>query len=37
VAWGYGRKTVRHAQGERARDEDGDGFCEARVHTVEGF
>jgi transposase len=36
-AWGYGHKTVRHASGEYARDEDGDGFCEVHVNTIEGF
>jgi transposase len=36
-AWGYGHKTVRHARGEYARDEDGDGFREAHVNTAEGF
>ena len=35
--WGYGHKTVNHSQGEYARDEDGDGFCEVHVNTVEGF
>ena len=34
--WGYGRKTVCHARGEYARDEDGDGFCEVHVNTMEG-
>ena len=27
---------VRHAHGEYARDEDGDGFCEVHVNTMEG-
>ena len=36
-AWGYRHKTVCHAQGEYARDEDGDGFCEVHVNTIEGF
>ena len=36
-AWGYGHKTVCHARGEYARDEDGDGFCEIHVNTIEGF
>ena len=36
-AWGYGHKTVCHASGEYARDEDGDGFCEVHVNTIEGF
>jgi transposase len=35
--WGYGHKTVCHAQGEYARDEDGDGFHEVHVNTMEGF
>ncbi len=26
-----------HARGEYARDEDGDGFCEVHVNTMEGF
>src|SRR3954447_9135329 len=34
--WGYGHKTVCHARGEYARDEDGDGFCEVHVNTLEG-
>ena len=37
VAWGYQHKTVCHAQGEYARDEDGDGFPEVHVNTMEGF
>ena len=36
-AWGYGRKTVCHAQGEYARDEDADGLCEVHVNAIEGF
>jgi len=36
-AWGYGHKTVCQAHGEYARDEDGDGFCEVHVNTIEGF
>ncbi len=36
-AWGYGHKTVCHARGEYARDEEGDGFCEVHVNTIEGF
>src|SRR3712207_5634948 len=35
-AWGYQHKTVRHARGEYARDEDNDGFCEVHVNTMEG-
>jgi transposase len=34
--WGYGHKTVCHARGEYARDDDGDGFCEVHVNTMEG-
>src|SRR3954462_13734776 len=33
---GYQHKTVCHARGEYARDEDGDGFCEVHVNTIEG-
>jgi transposase len=36
-AWGYDQKRVNHGRGEYARDEDGDGFCEVHVHTMEGF
>ena len=36
-AWGYEHKTVCHASGEYAHDEDGDGFCEVHVNTIEGF
>jgi transposase-like protein len=32
---GYGHKTVCHGRGEYARDEDGDGFCEVHVNTLE--
>src|SRR4051812_38925953 len=35
--WGYWHKTVCHGRGEYARDEDGDGFCEVHVNTIEGF
>jgi transposase-like protein len=35
-AWGYQHKTVCHGRGEYARDEDGDGFCEVHVNTMEG-
>jgi transposase-like protein len=34
--WGYGHKTVCHARGEYARDDDGDGFREVHVNTMEG-
>jgi transposase len=35
--WGYTHQTVCHAAGEYARDDDGDGFCEVHVNTLEGF
>ena len=35
--WGYSHKTVNHSQGEYARDEDGDGFHEVHINTLEGF
>ena len=35
--WGFGHKTVHHGRGEYARDEDGDGFCEVHVNTLEGI
>jgi len=35
--WGYEHKTVCHGAGEYARDQDGDGFCEVHVNTMEGF
>ncbi len=34
--WGYTHHTVCHAAGEFARDDDGDGFCEVHVNTMEG-
>lgn len=37
TAWGYRHKTVNHGAGEYARDEDGDGFHEVHVNTMEGF
>ena len=37
VEWGYEHKTVCHRHGEYARDEDGDGFHEVHVNTMEGF
>lgn len=36
-SWGYRHKTVCHGTGEYARDEDGDGFYEVHVNTMEGF
>lgn len=35
--WGYSHQTVNHSQGEYARDEDGDGFHEIHINTLEGF
>jgi transposase-like protein len=35
--WGYEHKSVNHGKGEYARDEDGDGFFEVHVNTIEGF
>ena len=35
-AWGYPHRTVCHGRGEYARDDDGDGFCEVHVNTMEG-
>ncbi len=34
--WGFAHETVCHAAGESARDDDGDGFCEVHVDTMEG-
>ena len=34
--WGYVHRTVCYAAGEFARDDDGDGFCEVHVNTLEG-
>jgi transposase len=36
-SWGYDHTRVNHGRGEFARDEDGDGFCEVHVNTMEGF
>jgi transposase len=36
VTWGYEHQTVCHSKGEYARDEDGDGFHEIHVNTMEG-
>ena len=35
--WGDDHHTVCHAEGEYARDDDGDGFHEVHVNTMEGF
>lgn len=37
VEWGHGHETVCHAAGGFARDDDGDGFCEVHVSTMEGL
>jgi len=37
IEWGYDHETVCHAEGEYARDDDGDGSCEVHVNTLEGF
>src|SRR5271157_3145720 len=37
ITLGYPHHTVCHSAGEFARDEDGDGFCEIHVNTIEGF
>jgi transposase len=34
--WVFLHKSVNHGKGEFARDEDGDGFCEVHVNTIEG-
>ena len=35
-SWGFQHKSVCHSVGEYARDEDGDGFHEVHVNTMEG-
>lgn len=35
-AWGYDHHSVCHSRGESARDDDGDGFHEVHVNTMEG-
>ncbi len=35
--WGYGHQAVNHSAGEYARDEDGDGFHEVHVNSIEGL
>jgi len=35
--WGYEPESVCHGRGEYARDDDGDGFHEVHVNTMEGF
>jgi len=34
--WGYTHTTANHGKKEYARDEDGDGFYEVNVNTMEG-
>lgn len=34
---GYQHKSVCHVKAEYARNEDGDGFHEVHVNTIEGF
>jgi transposase len=36
-AWGFDHHVVCHGRGEYARDDDGDGFHEIHVNTMEGF
>ena len=35
--WGFEHHTVNHSKKEYARDDDGNGFCEVHVNTMEGF
>lgn len=35
--WGYTHQRVCHGTGAYARDDDGEGFHEVHVHTMEGF
>ena len=35
--WGFEHHKVNHGNKEYARDDDGDGFCEVHVNTMEGF
>lgn len=35
--WGYVQQSICHISGEYAHDEDGDGFHEVHVNTMEGF
>ena len=35
--WGYEHKTINLSQQEYAWDEDGDGFYEVHVNSMEGF
>jgi len=35
--WGYDHESICHSADEYARDDDGDGFCEVHINTMEGF
>src|SRR5262245_23257347 len=35
--WGYAHESVCHSRGAYARDDDGDGFHDVHVNTMEGF
>jgi hypothetical protein len=35
-AWGYDHHSVCHGRGEYAREDDGDGYHEVHVNTMEG-
>lgn len=35
--WGFEHHSVNHGRKEYARDDDGGGFCEVHVNTMEGF
>lgn len=35
--WGYEHQSVSYARGKYARDNDGKGFHEVHVNTIEGF
>jgi len=35
--WGYEHESANHGKREYARDDDGDGFHEVHVNTMEGF
>ena len=37
ASWGYPHHVVRHATGEYARDDDGDGHSEVHCNTQEGI
>ena len=35
--WGDAHERVCHRRGAYAREDDGDGFCDVQVHTLEGI